>query len=149
MGKPKRGRWEMLGTKDEKGEFRYERWFNGYEYEHHIHFESGAIMVFGHDTECSVKLLFPMKAHICAKCGMNVPMPYVDDLEPLYKQFPRAKRAIMKHAWECHREDFPPQFTSLTRFLRWASTPEGKDWDEKQGILAQAERIVEEGRRSA
>lgn len=142
MGKPKRGRWESLNTREVKGEFRYERWYNGYEYEHHVHFESGKIMVFRHDTECSVELLYPTKAHICKKCGMNIPMPHWDDFSPLYKMFDKAKRAILKHAWECHREDFPPQCTSLTKFLRWLTTPEGKEWNETQGLLAQAESIV-------
>lgn len=142
MGSPKRGRWESVGTINHKGEFRYERWYNGDEYEHHIHLESGKIIVFGHDTECSVKILSPTKAHVCTKCGMNVPMPYWDDSLPLYKMFDKARRAILKHAWECHREDFPPQFTSLTKFLRWFTTPEGKEWDKAQGLLAQAERIV-------
>jgi len=85
--------------------------------------------------------------HICTKCGMKVEVPDYDETRPLYEHFRKRERAILKHAWQCHREDFPPQFKSpqfksFTQFMKWITTPEGKEWDQKQGLIAEAERIV-------
>ena len=73
---------------------------------------------------------------------MEVELPDFDETRPFCEYWPKMDRAILKHAWQCHREDFPPQFTSLTQFLKWLRTPEGKEWDQKQGLIAEAERIV-------
>jgi hypothetical protein len=85
-----------------------------------------------------------VRNHICAKCGMEVELPDFDETRPLYEYRRKMDRAILKHAWQCHRKDFPPQFTSLSQFMRWRRTPEGREWDEKQGLIAEAERIVRE-----
>lgn len=80
--------------------------------------------------------------HICTKCGMAVEMPDYDDTQPLYEFFPKCERAVLKHGWQCHREDFPHQFRTFTEFMKWITTPEGREWDRKQGLIAEAERIV-------
>ena len=80
--------------------------------------------------------------HICTKCGMAIEIPEFDDTRPVSEYFRKCERAVLKHAWQCHREDFPPQFKSFTQFMKWRTTPEGKEWDQKQGLIAEAERIV-------
>ena len=79
----------------------------------------------------------------CGKCGMEIQGPDWDTRYPFYTYIPKMKWAIFKHAWQYHRSDFPPQFTSLSQFLKWLRTPEGKGWDRKQGLIAEAERIVQ------
>jgi len=83
-----------------------------------------------------------VKNHTCTKCGMEFEIPPWDMTSPFYRHVPRITKAILKHAWQYHREDFPPQVTSLTAFLKWVRTPEGREWDRKQGLLAEAGRIV-------
>ena len=73
---------------------------------------------------------------------MEVELPEFDETRPVYEYLPKWRRAIFKHAWQCHHADFPPQFTSLTQFMKWLRTPEGKEWDSKQGLVAEAERMV-------
>ena len=85
-----------------------------------------------------------VKNHTCTKCGMEVELPDFDQTQPLYKYWPKMNRSILKHAWQHHRDDFPPRFTSLTQFMNWLRTAEGKEWDQKQGLIAEAERIVRE-----
>jgi len=80
--------------------------------------------------------------HICTKCGMTVEMPDFDETRPLYEHFRKCERAVLKHAWQYHREDFPPQFRTFTEFMKWITTPEGREWDRKQGMVAEAESIV-------
>ena len=86
--------------------------------------------------------MIKVKNHICTKCGAEIELPDFDETLPFYEYWQNVYRAFFKHAWQCHREDFPPQFTSLTQFLKWLRTPEGKEWDRKQGLIAEAERIV-------
>jgi len=83
-----------------------------------------------------------VKSHICSKCEMEVELPDFDETRPFYEYVPKMDRAILKHAWQYHREDFPPEFKSFTRFMKWLRTPEGKEWNQKQGLIAEAERIV-------
>ena len=85
--------------------------------------------------------------HICSECGMAVEVPDWDETQPFYKYMPRWDRAVLKHAWQHHREDFPPRFKSFSQFMRWITTPEGGAWDEKQGVIMEAEQIMREGRR--
>ena len=82
------------------------------------------------------------KDHICTKCGMAVEVPDCDETRPISEYSPRWERAVLKHGWRYHREDFPPQFKSFTQFMKWVKTPEGKQWNHKQGAIAEAERIV-------
>jgi len=86
--------------------------------------------------------------HICSKCERAVQVPDWDDTEPFYKYFRRWERAVLKHGWLYHREDFPAQFTSFSQFMRWITTPEGWAWDEKQGVLIEAEEIIRTGKGS-
>jgi hypothetical protein len=73
---------------------------------------------------------------ICDKCGMEIEVPDYDMRQPFYDYRPELERAIFNHAWQCHREDFPPQFKSLTQFLKWLRTLEG------QALIHETERIV-------
>jgi len=83
-----------------------------------------------------------VKNHICSKCGMPIELPDFDETQPFYEYVPKIDRAILKHAWQYHRDDFPPQFKSFTQFMKWVRTPEGKEWNRKQSLIAEAERIV-------
>ena len=74
-----------------------------------------------------------LKDHICTKCGMAIESPEFDDTRPVSEYFPKCERAVLKHAWKYHREDFPPQFKSFTQFINWLTTPEGKQWNRQQG----------------
>ncbi len=73
------------------------------------------------------------KSEFCDKCGMEFELPDVDETKPMSQYWPKYQRAILKHAWQHHREDFPPQFKSFTKFMTWLKTPEGKGWNRKQG----------------
>ena len=74
-----------------------------------------------------------LKNHICTKCGMEIELPDFDETQPISEYFPKWERAVLKHGWEHHREDFPPQFKSFSQFMKWLGTPEGKQWNRKQG----------------
>jgi len=82
------------------------------------------------------------KNHICTKCGMEIELPDFNETRPISEYFPKSERAVLKHGWQHHREDFPPQFKSLNQFMKWFRTPEGKEWGGKQALVAEAERIV-------
>lgn len=84
---------------------------------------------------------------ICAKRGMEIEIPSFDKRRPLYEYSRKWGRVILKHGWQYHRLDFPPQFKSFTQFMRWLSSPEGKEWDQKQGSLDEAEGMVQESQR--
>ncbi|MBA7567358.1 hypothetical protein ES708_09069 [subsurface metagenome] len=73
---------------------------------------------------------------ICDKCGMEIEVPDYDVRQPFYDYRPKLERAIFEHAWQCHREDFPPQFKSLTQFLKWLRTPQG------QALIHETERTL-------
>lgn len=85
---------------------------------------------------------------VCKKCGATIQLPdpgfdkYTFTESKLSQYGRRRTRAILKHAWQAHREDFPSQFRTFTEFMRWIYTPEGLDWDHKQGLLAEAENIL-------
>lgn len=151
MGSPTKGRnWELYGKRTLAGEIEYERWYDGVELEHHIHLPGGVTILFREVEAASVKLLIPTPSRPCSQCGREIEFPAFDELEPFGKYAPKYNRAILKHAWAYHREDFPPEFTSLTQFMKWSTTPEGKAWDKKQfslaskdEILAEAERIIQ------
>ena len=83
-----------------------------------------------------------LKDHICTKCGMAIEVPDYDETRPISEYFPKWERAVLKHGWQCHRDDFPPQLKSFTQFMKWIRTPEGKEWNQKQGLIAEAERVV-------
>ena len=83
-----------------------------------------------------------IKNETCDKCGMKIEVPDCDETRPISEYLPRWERAVLKHGWDCHREDFPHQFKSFTQFMKWVRTPEGKKWNRKQGLIAEAERIV-------
>jgi len=74
-----------------------------------------------------------LKNHICTKCGMEIELPDFDETQPISEYFPKWERAVLKHGWDRHREDFPPQFKSFSQFMKWLGTPEGKQWNRKQG----------------
>ena len=76
--------------------------------------------------------MIKVKNHICSKCSMEVEVPDFDDTRPISEYFPKWERAVLKHGWQYHRDDFPPQFKSFTKFMRWLRTPEGKEWNRKQ-----------------
>jgi hypothetical protein len=86
--------------------------------------------------------MIKVKNHICSKCGLPIEVPDYDETRPISEYFPKWERTILKHGWQYHREDFPPQFKSFTRFMKWVRSPEGKEWNQKQGLIADAERIV-------
>ena len=75
-----------------------------------------------------------VKNHICSKCGMEIELPDFDETKPISEYFPKWERAVLKHGWQHHHEDFPPQFKSFTQFMKWLVTPEGKQWNRKQGL---------------
>ena len=74
-----------------------------------------------------------IKDHICTKCGMAIGLPEFDGERPVSEYFPKWERAVLKHAWKHHREDFPPQFKTFSEFMNWLPTPEGKQWNRQQG----------------
>ena len=74
-----------------------------------------------------------LKDHICTKCGMKIKLPEFDETRPISEYFPKWERAVLKHAWKYHREDFPHQFKTFTQFMKWLPTPEGKLWNWQQG----------------
>ena len=74
-----------------------------------------------------------IKNETCSKCGMELELPDYDETKPISEYFPRWERAVLKHGWQHHREDFPSQFKSFTEFMKWLRTPEGKGWNRKQG----------------
>jgi hypothetical protein len=73
---------------------------------------------------------------------MAIEVPDYDETRPISEYFPKWERAVLKHGWQCHRDDFPPQLKSFTQFMKWIRTPEGKEWNHKQGLIAEAERVV-------
>ena len=77
--------------------------------------------------------MIKVKSHICTKCGMEVELPDFDETKPVSEYFKKWERAILKHAWEHHHEDFPPEIKSFTQFMKWLVTPEGKQWNRQQG----------------
>jgi len=74
-----------------------------------------------------------IKNHICTKCGMEIELPDFDETRPISEYFPKWERAVLKHGWQHHPEDFPPQFKSFNQFMKWLVTPEGKQWNRQQG----------------
>jgi len=74
-----------------------------------------------------------IKNETCDKCGMEIEVPDYDETQPMSGYFPKWQRAVLKHAWQYHRVDFPPQFKSFTQFIKWLPTPEGKVWNRQQG----------------
>ena len=75
-----------------------------------------------------------LKNHICSKCGMEIELPDFDaETQPISEYFPKWERTVLKHGWQHHREDFPPQFKYFSRFMNWLRTPEGKGWNRQQG----------------
>ena len=75
-----------------------------------------------------------IKDHICSKCGMAVEVPDFDETRSISEYFPKWERVILKHGWDHHREDFPPQFKSFSQFMKWLRTPPGKKWNRQQGM---------------
>jgi hypothetical protein len=61
---------------------------------------------------------------MCEKCGL-----FISRRE--------APKAFLRHQWRDHREDVPKNLRTLTEFLRWCDTEEGKNWVEasKQPII--------------
>ena len=59
--------------------------------------------------------------------------PSLDEARPVSEYFPKWERAVLKYGWQHHRADFPPQFKSFTQFMKWLTSPEGKQWNRKQG----------------
>ena len=79
----------------------------------------------------------------CKKCGGEITYRnWNPNTEPMYYAERRWNRAVLRHGWRCHREDFPGGFRTFTEFMRWYSTPEGREWDAKQGMIIEAERIL-------
>jgi len=60
----------------------------------------------------------------CDKCGMEIEVPDLDETRPMSAYFPKWERAVLKHAWQCHREEFPQEFKSFTQFMEWLKAPE-------------------------
>ncbi|MBA7483034.1 hypothetical protein ES705_42160 [subsurface metagenome] len=77
--------------------------------------------------------MIKVKNHICTKCRMEVELPDFDETRPVSEYFPKWERAVLKHGWQHHREDFPPQFKSFSKLMKWLITPEGKLWNRQQG----------------
>ncbi len=75
-----------------------------------------------------------VKNHICDKCGMAIKVPDFDETQPMDKYWLKWERALLKHGWQCHREEFPLEFKSFTQFLKWFRSPEGKAWNRQQGM---------------
>ena len=63
----------------------------------------------------------------CDKCGREIVLPDYDTSRPFYDYRPERERAIFKHFWQYHHEDFPPQFKSFTQFLEWLRSSQGQD----------------------
>lgn len=91
-----------------------------------------------------------MQKQRCKKCGEIIQLP---ELPASLEDYPyrepeltrwnrKSESAVLRHAWDKHREDIPPEFQSFPEFLKWLYTPEGRAWDGKQGLLAQAEAII-------
>ena len=74
-----------------------------------------------------------IKNETCNKCGIDIETPDYDETRPISEYFPKWERALLKHGWQHHRSDFPPEFKSFTKFMKWSSTPDGKEWNRKQG----------------
>jgi len=62
--------------------------------------------------------------------------------EPMHYAERRRAMAVLRHGWQDHREDFPESFRTFTEFMEWYYTPEGREWDVKQGVIIEAERII-------
>ncbi|MBA7691597.1 hypothetical protein ES703_100145 [subsurface metagenome] len=75
--------------------------------------------------------MIKVKNEVCSKCGTEIEFPDYDISGPFYDYRPKVERAIFKHFWQHHHEDFPPQFKSLTQFLKWLRDPQG------QGLIAE------------
>jgi len=73
---------------------------------------------------------------------MEVEVPDYDETRPVSEYCPKWERAVLKHGWQHHRNDFPPQIKNFTQFMKWVKTPEGKEWNQRQSLVAEAERIV-------
>ncbi|MBA7713730.1 hypothetical protein ES703_122740 [subsurface metagenome] len=73
-----------------------------------------------------------IKNETCDKCGMEFEVPEFDEERPVSEYFPKWDRAVLKHGWQHHHSDFPPQFRSFTRFMKWLTTPEGKQWNRRE-----------------
>jgi len=82
----------------------------------------------------------------CRQCGRPIEVPAYDETQPFYKNFRRYERAVLKHGWLYHRQDFPPEFKSFSRFMRWITTPEGRAWDKKQRLMIEAEEMIRKGK---
>ena len=79
----------------------------------------------------------------CRKCGREITFrDWNPDTEPMHYAERRWARAVLRHGWQYHREDFPEDFRTFTEFMEWYYTPEGREWDAKQGMIIEAERIV-------
>jgi len=78
--------------------------------------------------------MIKVKNDICDRCGMEIEVPDFDETRPMSVYFSKWERAILKHAWQHHREEFPQNLKSLTQFMKWLRTPEGKQWNRRQGM---------------
>ncbi len=85
--------------------------------------------------------MIKVKNEVCLECGMEIELPDFDISQPFYEYMPKWERALFKHSWQHHHEDFPPQFKSLTQFLKWLRTPEG------QALIHDTERELWQERR--
>ena len=74
-----------------------------------------------------------IKNEPCSKCGVEIEVPDYDETRPISEYFPKWERAVLKHGWQHHRSDFPPQLKAFSQFMKWLMTPEGKQWNRQQG----------------
>lgn len=60
----------------------------------------------------------------CQKCGGEITFrDWNPDTEPMYYAERRWARAVIRHGWQYHREDFPEGFPHLHRFYEMVLHP--------------------------
>lgn len=87
--------------------------------------------------------MIKFEPYFCPKCGMRIKLPDYDEAKPFYQYYPEMSRVILKHGWQHHRQDFPPQFKSFAQFMSWIRSPQSRVWKGKCALLAEAQRAVQ------
>jgi len=77
--------------------------------------------------------MIKIKNEVCTKCDMEIKLPDYDETRAVSEYFPKWEREVLRHGWHHHHEDFPPQFKTFAKFMKWSVTPEGKAWNRLQG----------------
>jgi hypothetical protein len=68
--------------------------------------------------------------------------PFFNSLKEIRLAGERHDRALLKHVWDKHRDEFPPEFKTFTQFYKWLKSSESRDWRLKRALVFEAEEIV-------